>query len=102
MTEERAERRTEPEAVAEARASAKKAHSINFGLYIAVITMAACIGTLVVLLWQVNEQRNVNAYYNCLSLYAIGVNEPSCEMYRDYISKNTNVKNPGGTVDGRK
>ena len=85
------DRRTEtPEVV--------KVRQTNWMLIVIVMLLASVMLTLGIVLWDINERqkereqdKHINEYLNCLSLFASGVEEKTCEKYRAWIARNTNV-----------
>lgn len=65
---------------------------------VVILVLVMVVAVMASFLWQ---YRGVNTYLGCLNAYAMGVVTPQCAVYRDYIDRNTNVKNPGGNLDER-
>ena len=78
-----------------------KVRRTNWMLIFVVMLLASVMLTLAILLWDINERqkereadKHINEYLNCLSLFASGVSEKTCEKYRVWVERHTNVVVP--------
>lgn len=71
------------------------AHKLNRIFAVAIVVMAASLLTMSAVFYQFSDylgqrdrDRQVNKYLNCVQLFASGLDEPECEVYKEYILKN--------------